>query len=250
MTKYALWQRPWPWARYGASKEDLSALTGISTLVMLGIPAALMAWVRRQDSWGWQVLPVCYAGACMLVFRQGVTAMLTAGFSIWLVLVALRSKQTRLVALALLYLSLSLALVAIGPEIQPWQSGAIHWSGWVARDSWLLRPFLMGLTGAPALAYWVLAGRALWRKRWALFGGLAGAALVITLVAAALLLGMDARDRLPEEIYSARGWHVIGFIGIYVTGLAVLIVLCGRAVITWIRRRYIPETARLHSSSS
>ena len=217
-------QQRLPWAQ----EDTILIFSGAVTLLVAGIPGLLVWWAIRRRSWLPGLLPVCYAGLCLLLPGCAtMPAVLVLGYAGWMGLWAVRLRKWAILAVACVHAGLSVGVLLGSLAADPPTVGL----AWV-------RPLQMALAGLPGLAFWAMCGWALKKRHWARLGWLLGGSALAAFLAAAPMLWNDVQYRLPEETYSWRGAYFIWFIGITLAGLVGLIILAGKKVAQWIRRHH------------
>jgi outer membrane protein assembly factor BamB len=90
-------------------------------------------------------------------------------------------------------------------------------------------PYLVGaiVLGGPPLVLLGFLVRSAIRRRWRTVALLLGCAVLATLIAAGVWLGIDARNMDPAEHYSWQGWYAVAQVGVYAWSLLLFCGLCG-----------------------
>jgi hypothetical protein len=131
---------------------------------------------------------------------------------------AVREARYKLWFFAIGYAALTLVPLAYAPTSS---LAEVHsWGNWWWLDELLGEWLMLAIVTTPGLIWWWACYRASRARRWKALAGLAAGTLVISAVAAAALLWLD---RSPGN-YSWRGWWSIWFVGVYLTGLAMLLI--------------------------
>lgn len=218
-------KRRLPWAQ---TAQTSLVFSGAITLLVAGIPLALVWWAIRRRSWLLGLWPLCYAGLSLLLpWRAAIPALIVLGYAGWLGVSAGRSRRLPLIPVALVYAVLALA-VLMGSLVP---SSAHEISNWNQR--W---PII--LFGVPATAFWVMCGLAIWNKHWSALRRLLSSVIVAAVLVAVFWLLVDRNERNLDEAYSWQEWHGIMFIGASIGGLMGLFVVARRKLKDrWRRRR-------------
>ena len=216
-------RRRLPWAM----ADTVMIFSGAMTLLVIGLPGLLAGWAVRRRSWRLGLLVLGYAGLSLLLeWRATIPAVVALGYAVWFGQWALRARRWPVLALALVYAGLSSVVLLVSQVPSTGPEGPI----------WL-RPLQMAVAGGPALVFWVMCGRAIRRRGWKELLGLLGASLVASLLVAATWLWSDQQQGPSDETYSWRGAYFIWFLGVALTGLLGMVILGGRNLVGWFRRR-------------
>jgi hypothetical protein len=217
-------KRPLPWAY---DDDAALAFSGAITLLSAGLPALLVWWAVRRRSWLLGLLPLGYAGlSWFLPCHATLPAVVMLGYSAWLGVWAARQRK---------WLDFSAALVCAGLATALFL-GSLAPNAPVGEPIWL-RSLQMTAAGVPGLAFWVMSGWAIKKRRWSAVRWLLGGSMVAAVLAGAPAVWRDLPYRSPGETYSWHGAYFIWFVGVCLAGLGGLVIMGGQHLVRWFRRR-------------
>ena len=167
------------------------------------------------------------------------TALCSLGLLVfpgWLVFrAAAPSRVASLMALpiagAVAYAGLKL-LVLVRPILNGTSGRQVPYAEWAVA--------MMALCGLPGVAFLGRLGAALWYRQWWRLARWLGLSVVLSILLAVLMLGMDTRLG-PSDHYTWTDWPEAWYVGAFATGLLVipwvLLKAIGTAVVRGVRKR-------------
>jgi serine/threonine protein kinase/outer membrane protein assembly factor BamB len=207
-------QRRLPWAQ----SDVAIILSGAVTLLLVGLPALLVAWAVRWRSWSLGLLPLGCAGLSLLLpWRAVLPGTIFFGYAVWLAVWAARARRWPVAGIGLAYAALAVAILFSSmqptplPGQPPWRVG-----------------LEMALLGVPALVFWAMCAHTAWQRRWRRLQALIISCLIASAAAGTLLLLTDRSPHEAGDNYAWSGAYPIVLIGASLTGLGGLVALVWR----------------------
>lgn len=219
-------QRRLPWAQ----RDVAVVLSGSVAMLLVGLPALLVAWAVRRRSWVLGLLPLGWAGISLLLpWRAVLPGTILLGYALWLVIWASRDRRWSVAGVGVVQTALAAGILL----------GSLRVGPLPGQPAWRVG-LEMALLGLPALAFWASCGRAVWQRRWRTVRTLWITCALASLVAGTLLLLTDRSPYEADEKYAWGGAYLIVLVGASLTGLGSLAELVWRKAaegIGWWRAR-------------
>jgi outer membrane protein assembly factor BamB/tRNA A-37 threonylcarbamoyl transferase component Bud32 len=204
---------PLPWVD-AVMRQFFLVSIGIA-LALLGVPGLLLWVTIRRRSWRWGLVLVAYLGATGYAYAADwIPQNLSSFGELFFVVPILHAVD---------------AVLGLLHQVLPIRVD-IRW--------------LRALLGLPALVFLQVLLLWLLRWHWRRLGWLLVAVLLVTPLAGGVILLLDDPKYDPAQYYSWTGWYWLGPVGMYFTGVMILVlVFLGQLVrmLRWGVRRLSPR---------